>query len=382
MRLGDFIRTELEKILASWDEFAGTVKHSGRALDPRELRDHAREILIAIADDIDEPQSAAQQVTKSRGLAQRDKLAGDSAAETHADTRIVSGFAVDAMLTEYRALRASVLRLWAASEGAHTGPEEVEQLTRFNEAVDQAITESVTRYVQQVERNTNLFMGMLGHDIRNPLGTIRLSAELLVRSGQLSDKAANPISNGARRIEAIIEQIVDFTRAQSKSLMPLSVQVGNLEHQFRSVIAESRVRHPNADLQFTATGDLEGRWDFGRLSQLLSNLLENALAYGARQKPVAVQLAGEPEHVRFSVHNFGKPIAAQDRETIFDPLVRGTGAEENRRSGGLGLGLYICREIVRAHQGRLSVRSEPIEGTTFSVELPRSRGLDEQRTPD
>ena len=371
MRLSDFIRQHAGQILATWDEFAATVVHSGKALDQKALRDHAGQILLAIAADLEQPQSDAQQIAKSRGETSRDEQADDTAAETHADTRIVAGFAIDAMLTEYRALRASVLRLWAASKGDETHADELEQLMRFNEAVDQAIAESVARYTEQVQRYTNLFVGMLGHDIRNPLGTIIMSAESLVLSGQLQRKAAAPIVNGARRIQSIVELIVDFSRAQASGVMPITPRASNLRLLFEGVLAETRVRHPSTQFMLQADGDLEGVWDDARLAQLLSNLLENAASYGARGEPVAVTLAGEGPNVTFSVHNFGNVIPPHDRERIFEPHSRGSLLEEQRASNGLGLGLYICREIMRAHMGTLSVRSTTREGTTFIARLPR-----------
>src|SRR3954468_3829619 len=224
MRLSDFLRANSGQILAAWDEFAATVVHDGKTMDQKALRDHAGQILRAIADDLDAPQSAAEQIAKSRGEGDRATGAGDTAAETHADTRIVAGFGIDAMLTEYRALRASVLRMWAAARGDQAGADEMQQLTRFNEAIDQAITESVARYTEQVDRSTNLFMGMLGHDIRNPLGTIRMSAELMTRTGVLTPRAAEPIVNAAKRIQGIVELIVDFSRAQSATVMPVNLR--------------------------------------------------------------------------------------------------------------------------------------------------------------
>lgn len=373
MRLSDFIREHADQILATWDEFAATVAHSGKALDHTALRDHAAQILLAIAADLEQPQSDAQQLAKSRGEASRDAQADDTAAETHADTRIVAGFAIDAMLTEYRALRASVLRLWAASKGDETHADELEQLMRFNEAVDQAITESVARYTEQVRRYTNLFMGMLGHDIRNPLGTITMSAELLVRSGQLQRKAADPIVNGARRIQGIVELIVDFSRAQSNGVMPITPKASNLRSLIDSVLAETQVRHPSTTFTLRAEGDLEGVWDEARLAQLLSNLLENAVSYGARGEPIAVTLSGEGANVTLSVHNFGKVIPAHDRERIFEPRSRGSTLDERRAPKGLGLGLYICREIMRAHSGSLSVRSTAQDGTTFLARFPKQQ---------
>ena len=372
MRLSDFLRQHSERILLAWDEFASTVAHDGKAMDQKALRDHAGQILLAIADDLEAPQSPAEQIAKSRGEA--DRGAADTPAETHADTRIVAGFGIDAMLMEYRALRASVLRMWAEVCGTQSGPDDMQQLTRFNEAIDQAITESVARYTEQVDRSTNLFMGMLGHDIRNPLGTIRLSTELMTRSGQLTAKAAQPIVNAAKRIQSIVELIIDFSRAQSDGLMPISVRTARLSDIFENVIDETRVRHPDTAIVLQGTSaDTHGLWDEGRMGQLLSNLLENAVIYGARDAAVTVVLSADRDHVAFSVNNRGKVISAHDRERIFEPRKRGTEGEERGALSGLGLGLYICREIVRAHNGTLAVRSNVDEGTTFLGRLPRQQ---------
>jgi signal transduction histidine kinase len=373
MRLSEFLRTESEQILQSWDEFAATVLHTGKHMDQKALRDHAAQILSEIADDLEAPQTDAQQVAKSRGQGERDPKDGDTAAETHADTRILSGFGIDAMLTEYRALRASVLKLWARASSKEAVINELEQLTRFNEAIDQAITESVARYTEQVDRSTNLFMGMLGHDIRNPLGTIRLSAELLTRSGKLTAKAAEPIVNAAKRIQGIVELIVDFSRAQSDGVMPITVRPFTFGALAENVVNETRVRHPSMRLDLVGTElDSAGEWDEGRMGQVLSNLLENAVLYGVRGGTVTLTLTADADHVGFSVHNMGRPITLAERERIFEPRQRGDGSlDEQRSSNGLGLGLYICREIMRSHKGTLAVRSTEAEGTTFTGTMPR-----------
>jgi signal transduction histidine kinase len=369
-RLSDFLRDHAVAILEAWDEFAATVPHAGHPLDHATLRDHAAEILKTIARDLAQPQSTAQQDAKGKGLAPRGDA--DTPAETHADYRMVAGFAVDAMITEYRALRASVLKIWAA-QGGGRAPGDLRDLTRFNEAIDQSIAESVARYTRQTKRSTDLFIGILGHDIRNPLGTIIVATEVLVRSGQLSAKAAAPIVNSAVRIKGIVEQVVDFTRAQAEGLMPVERRPGNLADQLFKVIQETQVRHPTRTLRLESSGNFDGNWDEGRIGQLLSNLLGNALLYGARDSDITVRMWAPPDEVCFSVHNNGPEIAEADQERLFLPLERGmqSGAQERRESTGLGLGLYICREIVRAHEGTLDVQSSAVEGTTFSVVLPR-----------
>jgi len=369
IRLSSFLRSNAAEILRQWDEFASTVEHTGKPLDRAALRDHAGQILQAIAADLERPQSEAARDAKSKGDAPRNPLAGDTAAETHADTRVLAGFAIDAMITEYRALRATVLRLWARTRGER-GADELEQLTRFNEAIDQAIAESVSRYSEQLDEASNVFIAVLGHDIRNPLNTIRLSAELLVRSGQVSATSARPIINAAARIQRLIELMIDFSRAQAASAMPLARAQGDLEKQFRSIVEETRARHPAVPVKFIAEGDFAGWWDEGRMGQLLSNLLENAILYGAAGREITVSMSASIDQVNFSINNEGQPIAPEDLPRIFDAAHRG-GAQQDKAPEGLGLGLYICREIVRAHNGSIGVRSDWQTGTTFTVNLPR-----------
>lgn len=371
-RLADFLRSHATEILEAWDEFAATVSHDGKALDAVNLRDHAAEILLTIANDLAQPQSSEEQDAKGKGRGPRSCY--PTPAETHADFRMVAGFAVDAMITEYRALRASVLKIWARGGGG-TAPEDLTDLTRFNEAIDQSIAESVARYTRQTRSASDLFIGVLGHDIRNPLGTIMMSGEYLVRSGQLSKGAAAPIMNAAVRIKAIIEQVVDFTRAQADGAMPILRVPGDLAEHLAKVVEETQVRHPARTVRLDASGDFGGSWDEGRMGQLLSNLLGNALLYGARESEVTVRMWATTGEVCFSVHNRGQPIPPGEQQRIFQPLERGLHQQltgEQREPSGLGLGLYICREIVLAHEGRLTLESTEAAGTTFTVTLPRT----------
>jgi signal transduction histidine kinase len=375
MRLSTHLRSNAQNILVAWDAFAATLVHDGSMLDPATLRDHAGEILAAIADELDRPPPNNAGTPPD---AETDEGASEdleAAAGTHADTRMVSGFAIDAMITEYRAFRTSIVRLWLAAGGGRDQPRDMEDLVRFHEAMDQAIAESVAHYTDQTRKSTELFIGILGHDIRNPLGTISMSAQYLVRSGKLAASAAETIINSVVRINSVIEHVVDFTRVQSEGMMPIKPVPGDLAIQFAKVLAETRVRYPRSQLRLESTGDFNGFWDEGRMGQLLSNLLGNALTHGAPDGAVTVRLWEEDaEGVAFSVHNLGTPIPPQEQQRIFMPLVRGLGhgQGERRETSGLGLGLFICQEIVRAHGGTLELASSAADGTCFTVHLPRS----------
>jgi signal transduction histidine kinase len=370
--LSKFLRTHAAEILQAWDDFAGTIELDGKPLDRVALRDHAAELLAAIATDMERPQTDSQQQAKSEGDGTpQDPGLPDTAAETHADTRMTSGFAILPMLTEYRALRASVLRLWSDSAD-WSNRDEVAQITRFNEAIDQAILESVCRYTERTKQSNDLFIGVLGHDIRNPLGTILMSTQYLVRAGRLDDTAARPILNSTRRIASIVEQVVDFTRAQAGSKMPLEPAPADLGSLARDIVEETQIRHPDVVIRLVAGGaSLAGRWDPGRIGQLLSNLLANAITHGDRAQPVLVSLEGDASDVVVEVQNSGPVIPADQCGRIFEPLVRGMGLSQRLEPSGLGLGLYICREIAHAHGGHIAVRSDAQGGTRFIVSLPR-----------
>lgn len=368
-----FLRDHAEEILSAWDDFASTVEHGGMELDMKGLRDHAGQILDAIAHDMDQPQSDSAQIAKSRGEIEGVAGAADTAAETHADTRMEAGFAIGAMITEYRALRASVLRLWSQRREPAT-LRDIEQITRFNEAIDQAIAESVSRYTMQTKRAGDLFIGVLGHDIRNPLGTIMMATEYLVRSGKLEAASARPIQQSVNRIRVLTEQVVDVTRGQTGRAMPIRRTPLNLADVATDIVIETRIRHPDANLQLeVGDGDFTGEWDGGRMGQLFSNLLANAVQYGARGIPIVLALRRSGTSVGVEVRNRGPVIPQADRRRIFEALARGTSqAAERRQNEGLGLGLYICKEIVLAHGGSIDVRSDSAEGTRFIVDLPLS----------
>jgi signal transduction histidine kinase len=235
---------------------------------------------------------------------------------------------------------------------------------------------------QQVERERrehiaqmkDLFLGAVGHDLRNPLNAILLSAQSLQREGSGQGSAgqgsagvyAARIVRTSKRMQRIIDDVLDLTREHFAGGIRLEVGRADLAVIGGTVIDEYRVANPTRDLRLEVTGDVTGTWDAGRLARVFGNLVGNAVNHGRREGPITVRVEGRGDEVFVSVHNQGDAIDPSVLETIFEPFQRG---EDSPR--GLGLGLHIVREIVRAHGGVIDVRSSA-EGTTFSARLPRS----------
>lgn len=371
MRLADFILRNMETILGQWEEFAGTLLPAAAGMTSLALRDHAKEILEAVAKDLLTPQTQEAQAEKSKGRAPKVTGAPETAAQTHAVLRARSGFDINQLAAEYRALRASVLRLWMET----CEPDEiiVDDIVRFNEAIDQAIAESIGFFSAQVEQARNLLLGMLGHDMRSPLNTILMTAQYLAAlnaGASVSDAASRLIRSGAS-MKALLEDLLDFNRTTLGLGIKIDLAEVDLAALFRDEVEQLRGAYPSRQIELEVVGDTEGTWDGLRLQQLLRNLVVNAIDYGAPHTPVRVELTGNEAEALIEVKNNGPVIEKAMLDHIFDPLKRGRGQRNRGDIGsGLGLGLYIVREVARAHGGEVTVRSDNGE-TVFTVRLPR-----------
>ncbi|HET7322665.1 MAG TPA: histidine kinase dimerization/phospho-acceptor domain-containing protein, partial [Longimicrobiaceae bacterium] len=223
MRLADFILTNREPILADWEAFARTCAPASGTMDVEALRDHADQMLTAIVTDLQTPQGRLEQSEKSKGRAKAEDTGTVTAAEHHGASRAESGFTVEQMVAEYRALRASVIRLWTKQEGDLT-PADVEDLTRFNEAIDQALAESMAEYNQGLEQSKEIFLGILGHDLRTPLGAIFTSARFMLDLEELEEPyrtLTERIAQSASRTIKMVGDLLDFTRGRLGGGIPI-----------------------------------------------------------------------------------------------------------------------------------------------------------------
>jgi signal transduction histidine kinase len=375
MRLAQFITEHLEEIVVEWEAFATSLNSAGQPMTSLALRDHAAQILKAIAEDIESDQTDLEQAYKSQGFVAIAE-ATRTAAMTHGALRFLSGFDLRQLAAEFRALRASVLRLWL--KRGMTGENAFYQMTRFNEAIDQALAESIANYSDEVARSRDTFLAILGHDLRSPLSAIANSGLYLGSPGLLPSgaplEAVARINRGATRMSSMIRDLLEYTRSRLGRAIPISPQPASMEQICRVAYDEVRAAHPERIFRFETAGNLEGQFDSERLEQVLSNLLNNAVQHGARSEPITLRAYGEPDKVTVQVRNHGHPIPADQLQVIFNPLVQIPSAivdEDSSLSTSLGLGLYIAHEIVARHGGTIVAQSSKQDGTVFSASLPR-----------
>lgn len=374
LRLADFIRLNVEPIAAEWIDFARTRTPASDSMTKLALRDHIEEILNFVADDLETFQTEQEQINKSHGLGPDDSPLTHSAAEVHAALRLADGFDIGQMVSEYRALRASVVKQWIAHNQV-LGAIDLEDLTRFNEAIDQAMTESVEHYTKSINNSRNLFLGVLGHDLRNPIGAATMAARQMVKRGGTDPKQillASQIVTTTERATQILNDVLDVTLAAfgtEIAVVTAPMDMGQLSIQ---LVEELRTASNGRAIEIGIDGETEGEWDKGRIGQVLSNLIGNALQYSPEQSVIHVTVAGQENDVLISVHNEGNSIPPDKIKLIFESLTRGQHGEvAPGRPANLGLGLYIAKKIVLAHQGEISVTSTADAGTTFIVRLPR-----------
>jgi signal transduction histidine kinase len=374
MRLADFILANRGEILAEWAAFAKTCTPASGSMGIVALSDHASEMLTVIAKDLETPQDGFAQSAKSKGLAPTSSTSERTAAEKHGTGRAESGFTLDQMVAEYRALRASVIRLWTKGRAEATSID-LDDLTRFNEAIDQSLAESITRFTQDLEKSKEMFLAILGHDLRSPIGAVLTSAKFMLETNELEEPhltLTTRIVSATTRMNHMVGALLDFTRSRLGGGIPVtraSMNMGKLVHD---VVNEVLAAHPGRKIEISARGALTGAWDCERMTQVLTNLLGNALEHGSDRTGVTVNVQGGDDEVKIAIHNRGVAIPDDELDGIFNAMKhQAATAKSNKPTANLGLGLYIADQIVHAHDGRIDVESSEETGTTFTIQLPR-----------
>jgi signal transduction histidine kinase len=373
MNLSKFILSHTEKILVEWEEFATTFGAATDNMSSQELRDHAKQILEFVAKDIQQEQTPTQADAKSHGR-EAFPTGDDSASVIHGRLRYASGFTLLQLIAEYRALRASVLKLWKA-DGAAALTENSDEIMRFNEAIDQSLADAAVAYSDKLNETRDMFVAILGHDLRSPLAAMATAGSYLTRAGAFEDPVQQigvRVKRSAATMNGMVNDLLALARTQLGEGIPIDRQDCDLLEICQWAIEDANAAHPHARFHLHATGELMGSFDQSRLQQLLTNLAINAAQYGTPNAPVNVNIVGETRRILLEVQNQGPVIPEAALSNLFTSLVQLPEiSASSRPRSSLGLGLYIAKQIAVAHGGDIFVQSEELNGTTFTVEIGR-----------
>lgn len=352
--LASHLRSRIS-VICDHHERAVEVLEELAALDRPATVDHLPEVLDSIATLI-ECAAEGKERTEAFTLL----------AEGHALQRLGFGVTLETLTREYTILRECIL---LEMLDAPVDPGTRRDLITLNLALDHAVMESVRRYTMQRDLVRERFIGMLGHDLRGPLSAITAGAGALLAADGLDarhTRIAARLSSSAHRMGRMIGDLLDFARGHLGAGIPARPIRCDLGQLCRHVVDEVHAAHADRIVRLELHGDLAGSWDADRLSQAIGNLIDNAVAHG--RDPVVVQAreAADRRSVSIEVCNEGPAIPAELLPRLFDPFRGGRGG----RSAGLGLGLYIVKQVARAHGGSCEVSSTD-ERTLFTMQLPR-----------
>lgn len=372
LRLSQFIKENIEPILVEWEAFARTMVPPAHTMSVATLRDHAEQILLAIAKDMESAQTETQRDAKSKGLA-LPLDARETSATAHGVMRQLVGFDLNQLGAELRAVRATVLRLWKEQVGVVDAA--VEEISRFNEGVDQALAEALSSHATNVANSRDTFLAILGHDLRTPLGALSGCLHLLRKAEGPADTKERAFQIATRSIVSIDQMITDlleYTRTRLGRGIEVVPGRGDFAALCHEAFEEVRAAYPRRALVSAISGDLSAMFDAPRMRQVLINLLTNAVQHSDHASPVFLVVKKVGDRIEAVVKNRGTPIPPDSLQVIFNPLVQVARTESKpheRPATSLGLGLFIAREIVTAHGGSVEVTSSAADGTAFAVHL-------------
>ena len=354
-RLCDVLCADREAILDEWEAAVRASESRSAALERADLRDDIPRFLDRLVAALDPDDPAGRRDAVDPGTT-----------GAHARHRLVFGVELRHLIQEYRLLRHTLMQ-HARTHGCDLDTSCFVELIELHDMLDEAMAETVSAYARERDESRDLLLGVLGHDLRNPLTAVAVASSLLGEATSLEQVRAvgTRIKRSADRIQRVVADLLDLARSRFGARMPIQPEPLDLGELARLSVEELQPAHPGRQLVLERRGDLNGSWDRGRLGQLVSNLVANALQHGS--DPIRVTVEDEGATVVLRVANRGAPIPKESMPSLFDPFRRAAGDDKAR----LGLGLYIVAEVVRRHGGTVGVASTD-EETVFTVRLPRA----------
>jgi signal transduction histidine kinase len=360
-RVADFIRENEARIATLWEDEVRAELPALKNMTRPVLLDHLQEFLEGLANWLE-------------GKTEEADRAFHNLVEGHALQRLGYGVGLETLTSEYSKIRIVLLR-----ELANVPDIPSASMLRLHEGMDRAMNDAIRRYAFRREEVRERFMAILGHDLRDPLSTVQISANILAANPGIKPELrliASRIGRASNRMVRMIADVLDFARGHLGNGIPANPTLNDMGEICRAAVDELSAANPQRELAVQTTGDLRGAFDRDRVHQALANLISNALHH--TRGPIEVHAREEENHeaIVTDVTSHGAAIPEDLRRRIFDPFLQGDTPGPRQ---GLGLGLYIVQQIALAHGGTCDVASDD-KATTFSIRWPRAPGEARRKT--
>jgi signal transduction histidine kinase len=349
--VADFLRREKDRLVDLWEQEARSELPALQHMSRPVLLDHLYELIDSLAAWIEGRPAEAD-------------VGFQALIEGHALQRLGYGVGLETLMREYGKLRYVVLRELLAENPPPAS------LILLHEGMDRAIGVAIDRYAQRREEVRGRFISILGHDLRDPLSTVKISADIMGHSDKLPAELKLVITRIARateRMQRMISEVLDFARGHLGGGIPANPTLNDMGDICRHVVDEQGAVHADRTIAIATSGDLRGPFDRDRVTQAIANLVANGLEHGSGDVEVVACETADHHHVITTVTSHGKPIPPDVLPRLFDPFARGDASISRR---GLGLGLYIVHQIALAHGATVEVASDP-SATSFTITWPR-----------
>jgi signal transduction histidine kinase len=364
------LKKNINKILLMWEDRVNKEIEAARPQDTMALRDSLPEFLKQIAD------ALSNTIDRTSARRRSDQLESTRLGKRHGEDRTAfSDYTIDQLITEYHILRQVLCDVM----------EDEAPLTAFERevivsSIEQAVNDAATEYSEILKKMRERMSTTLTHDLRNPLTSAKISAQLVLRKLSADDASVSKmklIIRNMDRLDQMITGVLDASRLKAGESVPIDVKFCDLDKIVREVTDELSLANPDS-FKVESTGNCPGYWDENGLRRVIENLVTNAVKYGDENKYITISLTHDQTSAKLIVHNFGNPIPPEDIPVLFEQYRR---LKSDEDKAGWGLGLTMVKGMVDAHKGSIQVESEMSKGTSFIINLPKDAGLTEVEVP-
>ena len=354
------LQKNIDKILTTWEKRVNREVAAAHHQETIALRDSLPEYLKQLVD------ALSNTIDRTSARKRSDKIDSTRIGKKHGEDRAGSkNYTIDQLITEYHILRQVLFDVM--EEDAPLTDVETEVIVC---SIEQAVNDAATEYSNILKDIKERVSNTLAHDLRNPLTSTKITAELILRKLSPDDLLVPKmklIVNNMNRLDQMIVGLLDANRLEAGQGMQIEVKCCDLAGIIREVIDELSLSYPDC-FKLQTEGKCEGYWDSAGLRRIVENLLTNAIKYGDENSAVTINLSQNKKFAELSVHNFGKVIPTEDIPVLFEPYRRMKSSKDKK---GWGLGLTMVKGMVDAHNGSIKVESEKNIGTTFKIKLPK-----------